>query len=154
MYVIGTLSSTLDCVYAAEPPTRSRGPYLRCALTTIVCSFARSARVPNVCNKRFISWRSSSHHNRFESIRAQRGEGLPDNAFTAHMPKLITPQGQNRAAMCIMALGRDLGLSFDRAGEFGDSALFESESEYLSLLSNSTVVQRSLLDSLRHTLDE
>ncbi|CAM9710103.1 unnamed protein product, partial [Ectocarpus sp. 8 AP-2014] len=58
-----------------------------------------------------------------------RGEGRPDNAFTAKMPKLITPQGQNRAAMCIMALGRDLGLSSDRAGEFGDSALFESENE-------------------------
>ncbi|CAM9847934.1 unnamed protein product [Ectocarpus fasciculatus] len=58
-----------------------------------------------------------------------RGEGRPDNAFTANMPKLITPQGQNRAAMCIMALGRDLGLSSDRAGEFGDSTLFESENE-------------------------
>ncbi|CBJ30706.1 expressed unknown protein [Ectocarpus siliculosus] len=58
-----------------------------------------------------------------------RGEGCPSGDFTDNMPKLITPQGQNRAAMCIMVLGPELGLSSARAGEFGESALFESDSE-------------------------
>ncbi|CAN0424919.1 unnamed protein product, partial [Pylaiella littoralis] len=44
-------------------------------------------------------------------------------------PALITPQGQNRACMAIIALGPGLKLPLDRAGEFGSSKLFDDDDD-------------------------
>lgn len=54
---------------------------------------------------------------------------LPGQEFLSAAPVLITPQGQNRAAMAIIALGGDLGILPSRAGEFGESNFFPDNSE-------------------------
>ncbi|CAN0350392.1 unnamed protein product [Ectocarpus sp. 12 AP-2014] len=53
---------------------------------------------------------------------------LPSNEFVSAAPSLITPQGQNRAAMAIIALAGDLGCPLSRAGAFGESNLFPQDS--------------------------
>lgn len=55
-------------------------------------------------------------------------QDFPDHlAFHSARPALITPQGQNRACMAIIALGPGLKLPLDRAGEFGSSKLFDDD---------------------------
>ncbi|CBN74351.1 expressed unknown protein [Ectocarpus siliculosus] len=53
---------------------------------------------------------------------------LPSKEFVSAAPSLITPQGQNRAAMAVIALAGDLGCPLSRAGEFGQSNLFPEDS--------------------------
>ena len=55
--------------------------------------------------------------------------GQPNDAYVVKLPTLITPQGQNRAAVMISVFAEKFGLPKSRGGRHGNTDLFVGEGE-------------------------
>lgn len=53
----------------------------------------------------------------------------PNAAFVDAAPRMITIQGQNRAAMMISVFADEFGLDKSRGGRYGHTPLFEGDGE-------------------------
>lgn len=63
------------------------------------------------------------------SLQNFNKSGSPNKAFKDSAPKMITIQGQNRAAMAISVFAEELGIDKAHGGRFGGIQLFEDDGE-------------------------